>query len=511
MKLKYMNKFISLVLFAILMFSACKQHESIRTSTRHPGYWQYNGQTVLLIGGWNHGHNPFLDHNTMDSTDTSTEKQIIDALDELVDAGGNLLRCVLDPGAGAGRLGFDFCSRSGDLSDLSVMTGPYWEHLDLFLRETEKRGIIVGIEIWDRFDWYDSWGKKGFKNWQNSPFNPKNNINYTTETSGLEETYELRGGKPRNPFGWTTPGQSAYDTADAVKKAQYDLVRKYQEGFMNKLLSVTFKYGNVLYSANNEVRFQEPAWGEYWIKYIRKEAKAQDKSVICTDMFWDLIDLPGPCDFDYLMDHKDFYDYFDISQSSLHRKQPFDTERKIGEMNWIKVTYAVDKARSVGRLTHMNKIYGSDLIDDAWQGEDNNAIEDFWRSLFAGVAGARFHRPPYGLGLSDKAKNSMKAVRFIEEWIKFWEIDPHQELLTSRELDEAYLAARPGEKYLVFFTDGGSVGLNLESYSGSKYELKWFDIDIGEEFSTQEQITGGAIATLNAPGDGHWLGILNKI
>jgi hypothetical protein len=264
----------------------------------------------------------------------------------------------------------------------------------------------------------------------------------------------------------------------------------------------------VLYSANNEVRFQEPAWGEYWIRYIRQAAEKHGKRVLCTDMFWDLIDLPGPCDFDYLMAHYDFYDYFDISQSSLHRKQPSDTEREIGEKHWIKVSYAVEEAGSVGRLTHMNKIYGSDLIEDRWQGEDNNAIEDFWRSMLAGAAGVRFHRPPYGLGLSEKAKNSMKAVRFIEDEIKFWEVEPNQELISDRDLDEAYLAADPGDKYILFFTDGGSVDLDLKAFKGRIYNVRWFDIDSGTATNGVEKITGGSLISLHAPDQGHWVAVI---
>jgi hypothetical protein len=314
---------------------------------------------------------------------------------------------------------------------------------------------------------------------------------------------------PRNPFGCSTPGQSAYDTARAEKKAQYDLVRKYQESYIDKLLSITFKYGNILYSANNEVRFQEPEWGKYWISYFRKKAELQGKSIFCTDMFWDLLDLPDSRDFDYMMANHEFYDYFDISQSAAHRRKESDTDRDIGEYHWNKVIYAVNKARSVNKVVHMNKVYGCNLKNGKWMGGDNNGIEDFWRSLFAGVAGVRFHRPPWGLGLSETAKNSMKAVRFIEEKIKFWEVEPHQELLSGLDQDEAYLNASPGEKYLIFFTDGGSVELDLESYTGNRYELTWFDIDNGVESGTTGQINGGSMVSINTPGDGHWVAIID--
>jgi hypothetical protein len=61
-------------------------------------YWKYNGRRVLLLGAWNHGHNPFIDHDTdNDNRGVSTIAQIKNAMDELVAAGGNYLRCVLDP------------------------------------------------------------------------------------------------------------------------------------------------------------------------------------------------------------------------------------------------------------------------------------------------------------------------------------------------------------------------------------------------------------------------------
>ena len=227
-------------------------------------YWTYEGKKVLLIGGWNHGHNPFIDHDTMDENGragVSTKAQIAAAMDDMIAAGGNLLRCVLDPGMGAGIQGFDFCKKTGDLYDLSVMTGPYWTRLDFFLREARKRKIIVQIEIWDRFDWYNG----GMKAWPVSPFNPKNNLNYSTVTSSLSASYVGKGDKTENPFGWGTPGQTSYDNADAKRKGQYDLVRSYQEKFMDKLLSITFGYDNVRYSWNKVHYHNQIAFHHIWL------------------------------------------------------------------------------------------------------------------------------------------------------------------------------------------------------------------------------------------------------
>jgi hypothetical protein len=51
--------------------------------------------------------------------------------------------------------------------------------------------------------------------------------------------------------------------------------------------------------------------------------------------------------------------------------------------------------------------------------------------------------------------------------IKFWDITPQMDLLSERERNEAYLAARPGEYYALYFTNGGSVDLDLSGAKGS--------------------------------------------
>lgn len=493
----------AIVCSLILIFLGSNNiHSQIKPSKQHPGYWQYNGQTTLLVGGWNHGHNPFLDHSTIDGggyEDTSTQAEVIEALDELALAGGNLLRCVLDPGVGAGRQGFTFCARVGQKYDLNKMEGPYWERLQVFLQESQRRRIIIGLEIWDRFDWYEG----GHQGWPNSPFNPKNNINYTTETSGLAHFYPGKGDKTENPFGLTTPQQTSYTTATEQQKKQYDLVRSYQEKFMDKLLSVTFQFDNVLYSANNEVRHQEPAWGKYWIEYIRRAAKKAEKEVYCTDMFWDLALLPKSAGFDHLLKHSDFYDYFDVSQLSAQFIGEA-TARERGDKHWQMLSYIIEKTQKLNKPLHMNKIYGSERHQGGVMGGADNAVEEFWRSLIAGIAGVRFHRPESGIGISERAKNCIKAVRLVEKETKFWEVNSRQDLISNHGQDEAYLAANPGEKYLLFLVDGGSVKLNLEPYPDRYFQVHWIDIDHGKSTKTDE-IHGGNAITVDAPSDGHWV------
>jgi len=464
-------------------------------------YWKYNGKRVLLLGGWNHGHNPFIDHDTdndKDNQGVSTPRQIKNAMDELAAAGGNYLRCVLDPGMAAGIQGFDFCAKSGAKYDLNTMTGPFWKRIEMFIAEAKKRDIIVQLEVWDRFDWIDgSWG-----GWPVSPWNPKNNINYTTASSGLAASYRSYNG---HPFLQGIPGHPKYENASESRKQKYDLVRSYQDKFIAKLLLITLRYNNVLYCMNNETH-ADPAWGQYWMKFIEGKASAQDKSVSTTDMFDDVFRAESSRKLNYQLSNRGKYDYIDVSQAN---------SRHADQAHWSKIKWIADAARNMDPpyLLHMTKIYGNDIALDGkpWSrfkpGDTDNGIEEWWRNLLVGVAGVRFHRPTSGIGLYPEAKNCISATRKVESKVKFWNVEPRLDLLTSRQSDEAYLAADPGKAYILYFTKngGGSVGLKLDSYPEKKFKLSWVNIGTGN-FESTTAISGGSTVTINRPnGSSHWV------
>jgi hypothetical protein len=464
-------------------------------------YWKYNGRRVLLLGGWNHGHNPFIDHDTDNDNDNqgvSTTAQIKNAMDELAASGGNYLRCVLDPGMAAGIQGFDFCAKSGTKYDLNTMTSSFWTRLEMFIAEAGKRNIIVQIEVWDRFDLIDgSWGS-----WPVSPWNPKNNINYTTSSSGLAPSYSSYN---RHPFLQGVPGHPAYENASGSRKQKYDLVRSFQDKFIDKLLSITLAYNNVLYCMNNETH-EHPAWGLYWMNFIEDKARARGKTVSTTDMFDDVFRAESSRGLTYQLSNRSKYDYVDASQTnSRHRDQA----------HWDKIKWISNAAKNMETpyLLHMTKVYGNDIALDnkPWSrfkpGDSDNAIEEWWRNLLAGVAGVRFHRPTSGIGLCTMAKKCISATRKVETRVKFWDVEPRLDLLTNRQSDEAYLAADPGKAYILYFTKNGSgsVGLKLDSYPGTMFKLRWVNIGTGK-WGPAKTISGGSTVTINRPdGSSHWI------
>ncbi len=63
--------------------------------------------------------------------------------------------------------------------------------------------------------------------------------------------------------------------------------------------------------------------------------------------------------------------------------------------------------------------------------------------------------------------------------MKLWEVTPRMDLLSDREDNEAYLAADEGEKYIIYFTHGGAVDLDLSSYE-KPFILNWVSVNSGE-------------------------------
>src|SRR5690606_32013856 len=105
-------------------------------------------------------------------------------------------------------------------------------------RWTAERDIIVQIEVWDRFDY-------SREPWQKNPFHPRKNVNYDEEEGLFALEYPSHPSADRQPFFHTIPGMPLYQPG-------LDRIRRYQERYIDKMLSYTLQYGHVLYCMNNE-------------------------------------------------------------------------------------------------------------------------------------------------------------------------------------------------------------------------------------------------------------------
>ena len=422
----------------------------------NPWYWQYKEKPVLLLGASND-----------DNLFQWPEDILISHLDSMRNIGANYVRNTMSDRKDRGFELYAFLQLEDGKYDLDQWNEEYWNRFDFFLKETAKREIIVQIEVWDRFDFWD-------KYWLPHPFNPANNVNYTSILSGLELIYPLHPASNVQPFFFTTPGQK-----------NNVVLLNYQLRFVEKMLSISLNYDHILYCIDNETSAQE-AWGAYWAEFILGKAAEKDKSIYITEM-WGALDLKSD-HHKRTFDHRERYSFCDISQNTWQN----------GQVLWDNFQWVRDYLSIHPRPINVVKTYR----------RNDKGIESWWKHVIGGVASSRFHRPTSGWGLSEASAASVKAARKIESVVKFWELTPGNDLLSMRDENEAYLTSKPGEFYVIYFTNGGAVGLDLHAFS-SKFKLKWLKLSTGVWIS-EETIDGGRIVGINAPGGGGWVAVINK-
>jgi len=435
----------------------------IQPCPQHPTYFQYKSKPVLLLGGSD-------EDNLFQTVDPHLRVQ----LDRLVAAGGNYVRCTMSSRDARDVWPFAHESDTG-LYDLTRFNEEYWRRFENFLHETHRRQIIVQVELWATFDFYG-------RHWLANPFNPKNNVNYDAGETKLPIVQDTHPCKVQSAFFRTTPQQDN----DAK-------VLVYQQGFVDKLLSYSLRYGHVLYCMDNETAV-DPAWGRYWSAYVKKAASEAGLSVETTEM-WDPWDLSDPMHAQ-TAEHPQIYSFVEISQNNHQKRQA----------HWDNMQAMRRRLEQAGKLRPMTnvKIYGA----DTWRfGSDVDGQERFWRNIFGGCASARFHRPYSGLGLSQTAQTHIRSLRMLTDAMDWFAGEPHNELLTDRADNAAYCFAAPGSAYAVFFTDGGSVTLDATAARGDGWTVRWLDI-MASAWRDPRPLDVSHPIELAAPGEGFWAALV---
>ena len=464
---------------ALMVCTACKTSAvdeeilPVRIYSENPFYWEYKGKPVLLLGG--SGEDNLFNH----------PDGLAEHLDLLRAAGGNYIRNTMssrNPGNP-----WAFKKPDNGLYDLEQWDDEYWNRLENLLELCLERDIIVQIEVWDPWDYFMTEAPLGFGpenvGWESCPFNPLLNINYTDNESGLATEIDYySGSRPSDHL--------LFHTVPALE--DMPLVRKYQEAFVDKLLSVSFRYPNVLYCMNNEIG--EPAeWGEYWAMYIRKKAEEAGAEVY-------LADMRRNSNFDSdeqvrLLHDRTHYDFFEISQNTANNDQ----------RHYDQIISIRDQVVELPKPLNNVKIYGGNI--GSWTTSVEEGTKRFWRNIFGGLASSRFHRegPSYqffGIGLSELAQVHILSMRKFTDDLNIFRCIPSNHLLGNRYPNEAYCLAEEGKQYAIYFPDGGEVLLDLSGAEGP-FKLRWMNIMesswLGDRFIEEE-----GIVEIVTPGPGQW-------
>ena len=467
----------------ILSFLQCSERpepqvdiepDAIRVCKDNPWYFQYRGKPVLLLGASDY-------HNIFQRPD------LVEHLDRMISAGGNYVRNTMAsrellpdhndlwPYRVAGKTEDTLIN----IYDLDHWNEEYWQRFAKMLQETYKREIIVEIELWERHDTYRTRDQAG---WLRHPYNPDNNVNFTAGESGLPT------GEWPDPRLYT--GHPFFNSVPDLM--DLPLVLEYQKAFIEKLLSYTVDYDHILYNMNNET-LEPVEFGKYWARYLLKWAAENGKHIELTDMQdnHDVTEEPVQ-----RVMESDLYTFVDISQNNFQK----------GETHWQRIGYIRDFLGDAPRPVTNVKIYGADeapLPVDFW-GETDDAVERFWRNIIGGCASARFHRPPWGIGLGNIAAANLKSLRMVTDSMDFFNHVPSNHLLGDRSYNEAYCMALKGREYMLFFPAAGSVYLDA---SPGSYELLWLRTELA---TWQEPYIINLPGMVETPDDDHWAVLIRK-
>jgi hypothetical protein len=476
----------------------------IRPYSRNPSYWEYRGEPLLLIGGSDQD-------NLFQWAGVGTT--LTDHLDVLRTCGGNYVRCTMssrsytEDGHRWDVYPYPFAKVDGTY-DLRQWNHAYWSKLHTFLSETRKRGIIVQLEFWDRWNESGDSTRPG-NGWYASPWNPNNNINYDWPDTPLLK-----------------PGRTDFYNAFHYASVTSDpVLLPLQKRFVKKIIDTVIDGGfdHVIYQVDNESGIGDESLqpDPYWACFARECAgsKGRDELYICTQRRFH---KPNPYETGTFQDWKNpeiripitnnAFNYCDISQNNGVVGQPH-----YDNILWFRVKVLEQGPRPINHV----KAYRYDWpLGGAYQkrtpGTDAEAAARLWRAVFAGSASFRFHRRTKfahngmypGLGLNDVAQAHIMSVRLFLDSVVLFSMEPRNDLLTDRGEDEAYCLAELGKQYAVFFSGNGdrSVGLDLSS-AEDKLLRRWLNVATSH-WAAERVIVSMGQCTLRPPGPGHWIVVL---
>lgn len=424
-------------------------------------YWAIDGEPTLLIGASS-------EDNLFQIPTLAAE------LDTLVAAGGNYVRNTL-----SSREDFavwPFALTDDESYDLESWNRTYWDRLERFLRLTDALDIVPQFELWAFHDIAPQ------DQWVENPWNPANTSSYDATDVSLTESVggDYHGGE-LHPFFLTHP-----DANDDT------VVRDHQERFVDRVLETIAPFDHVLICITNEIFSQYPAsWSRYWVEYVHERTDAPvtemfQETDLTHEQHREAFDDPGR------------YDFLDTSQNA-----GVTGDRHWDNLQWVR-EYIEDHPRPINHV----KTYGGETV---WTDGPEHGVRRFWRNLIGGGASTRFHRPPAGIGLSDRAQRHVASARALADRFPFHRatIDADHALLRERDPEEAYLAFVPDEAYAVYFPAGGTVTLDVTDAAGD-FALEWLHLEGAEWITRDPDVSDdGTSVKLRAPGGGQWVALLS--
>jgi len=352
--------------------------------------------------------------------------------------------------------------------DLDIFNEAYFERMRTRLIQAGQRDIYCAVMLFNGWSLHKTSASYGDP-WPVHPFNAANNIN------GVDIPY-TRTDDDEHPCLHSTLNPAA-------------LAR--QEAYVRKVVDTVNDLDNILYEIINEGG--ATAWQYHMIDFVHQveRDKAKQHPVGMTHRIGpkqfnsELFDSPA----DWISPAKEPQDWLYPGTVYLEDYQndppPADGRKVIvndtdhlwghgGNPQWVWKSFT--RGHNV-------------LFMDPWWPlyiESDPAITPW--TFVGGVSKDRRDYPDW-----EPTRRALGDTRRFAAKMDLAKMVPHPELASSK-----YCLANPGQAYLIYLPEGGSVTLNLRGGSGS-FDVEWFFPRLNRSFPGAHPLPGGDYATTAAP------------
>jgi hypothetical protein len=393
------------------------------TVGRNPHFFEYAGRPVALFGS---GLWTIIPDTTIDIEDhnawyakyrSNANRATLFAFCTSVADGRGIAPWRRVDGHGLARDGYA-------KFDLNQPNEKFWQRAHRYLRDCEKRGIFVLLQMFD-----EPFTEAGDDRWAKNPFNPDNHINNIP-------------GLPRG----SGSGEAAFYDPDNSH------LMPYLDALITRLLDETAqRYGHIIYEIGNEYNMdsatpKEVAWQKHWIDLFQEYERQHDVSLLLTNDTRAELIAAGADSFPVINDHGLPLPHGNnVTWEDIWRRVSGDYAR-----------FERPIINSRPRSDPDRKKY-NDIVTE------EKGREIFWAYLASGghVIGFRTTEASWKDGLA--AERIVQGIHTFLDTTEFAKLVPHRELV-----DQGLCLANPGYEYVVYLPDGGDVRVDLSAIEGEK-------------------------------------------
>jgi len=341
--------------------------------------------------------------------------------------------------------------------------GYFRERLLPFLREAERRGIIVELTLFE-----DCRSSRAFTG---CLYASPNNVN----------ALELQ------------PGDDPH--ADAALSNRRLL--SVQEDYVARLLQATREFGNVIYEVANETGGAR--WVAHFVEFIHR--RLPGALVSAGEQSSSYEPVTGRCDL--IAKHRGTGGLYRTDEDVLRHRQSLVVFRQ-GKKPVLHNEFFLFANRSTADLNFVRKMFWADFTGG---GHANFYDFTWWRGTGRTVDEGRPSQPP-----PREILNAGKFLRrFVEQGnVPFWTMEPHDELASraGREGVRPFVFAQLNAVYVVYIVQARTVTLDLSRTQGT-FTGRWFNPREGE-FSPEFKVEGGREREFQATDGKDWVLHLKK-